>query len=134
MNAIIITGDVSAKLREMIDFAEKNGCLHELGRSLCHLIMVLTSNMVDYKDGEPVDVPERNVVAEIRPDFAPYSLSWVIWRNRKFESPRGGGASLVGGFIYHGPTSPGDGSAPALSVHLDSFAGRAPQHSWGIHT
>lgn len=70
--------------------------------------------------------------AKSAPISRPYSLSWVIWRNAKVDiSCDVSTATLVGGFIYHGPTSPGDGSAPAFSVSLDH---NAPTHSWGIHT
>jgi len=131
MHKIIITDPV--RLLNAVDFAMNNGCLDELGRSLCHLIQVCARSMT-MGDGKPRE--DTSVTAEISYDFAPHSMGFAIWGDAPLEWQRPARARLHlnGGFIYHGPGSPGDGSAPAFSVSLDYVTGQAPKHSWSIHT
>jgi hypothetical protein len=79
---------------------------------------------------------DTSVTAEISYDFAPHSMGFAIWHDAPLEwyRPERAKLALNGGFIYHGPSSPGDGSFPALSVSLDYVSGNAPKHSWSIHT
>jgi hypothetical protein len=118
MSSIRITDPVG--LREAIEFAQKAGCLDQLGRDLCRLFQMLTVGMT--KDNE------RN--AELCSDFAPLSLRFAIWDGERSR------ANLVlnGGWIYAGPSAPGDGSFPSLSVDLSYVTGQRPTHSWNVHT
>jgi hypothetical protein len=126
MSAIIITNP--EKLREAIQFAQENKCVEQLGIGLVRLLSTLTAGMTLTND----------MVAEVSGDFAPQSMRFVIWRNTKWLYEHAptvrDNFSFNGGWIYHGPTSPGDGSAPSFSVSLEYVAGHAPTHSWSVHT
>lgn len=130
VHRIVITDPL--KLREAIHFAHQNSCVDELGRGVLRLLHLLTSSMVE--EGEKP--AERSVTAEMGYDFAPLSFSFLItYGELDWHRPQDRNAyGLVGGFIYHGPTSPGDGSGPAFSVDLGWVTGQSPKHSWSIHT
>jgi hypothetical protein len=108
-------------LRDIIDFAQTAGCAEQLAGDLLKLFQVLTIGM-HADDPRPADT----MTAEVWKDFAPYSLRFLVKRNNH--------VLLNGGWIYAGPGSPGDGSAPALSVNLNWVMGNAPTHSWSVHT
>ena|SRR5664279_6388521 len=103
-----------------IRFAREAGCTDQLGRDLLRLIECLGVGMT-------ADNERR---AEVWPDFAPHSLAWCIYDGQ----PAIEHVVLAGGWIYAGPTAPGDGSFPGLSVNLDYVMGQAPTHSWSVHT
>ena len=131
MHRIVITDPV--RLLTAIDFAQNNGCLDELGRSLCHLIQVCARSMQAAEGKGREDI---SITAEIGYDFAPMSLSFAIWADAPLDWQRSQNAKLMlnGGWIYHGPGSPGDGSGPSFSVDLSWMTGQSPKHSWSIHT
>jgi hypothetical protein len=118
MSEIILTDPIG--LREAIAFAEANGCLDQLGFGLIRLLQTLTVGMT--KDDERT--------AELGSDFAPYSQRFCVWDGARQQS----NVVLAGGWIYDGPSAPGDGSFPSLSVNLARLMGNAPTHSWNVHT
>ena len=122
-----ITIEDPLKLREIINFADKNGCTDQLGRDLIYFLSVLCASSVGgvNADGslKPADRPSQATIAA---DFAPLSMSFAIRLGDRF--------GLCGGWIYAGPGQPADGSAPALSVNLNSMFGSMPKHSWSVHT
>lgn len=130
MQQIVITDPVG--LRQAIHFAQENKCAMELAASIMNLLLAITSDMVDQSEAK-YKSNGRNVVANIGRDFAPYSFAWHIMGDTD-DQGRGGECIYNGGLIYHGPGSPGDGSAPAYSVSLSYVMGNAPTHSWSIHT
>jgi hypothetical protein len=129
MQRIII--DDPVRLRQAIAFAESVGAADELARGLLRLLNLAASFMVTSNGDGQTSRVDYDVEAKIGYDFAPHSFGWYVLRK-----DAGGKEQIVinGGFIYHGPTSPGDGSFPALSVSLDHVMGNAPTHSWSIHT
>jgi hypothetical protein len=119
MSQIIINDPVT--LREAIDFADRNGCIDQLGRDLLKLLRTLTVGMSRDNDRK----------AHVNKDFAPMSMSFAIWDGAIARE------NLVfnGGWIYAGPGAPGDGSAPSFTVNLNYvMGGEMPLHSWTIHT
>jgi hypothetical protein len=125
MSAILISDPAS--LREAIGFAIDNNCVEQLGVGLVRLFQTLTVGMTK----------DNNRVAQVLKDFAPHSLGFAIFDNVRIsfeEKPSRCNFLMNGGWIYAGPGSPGDGSAPAFSVNLDYVAGHAPKHSWSVHT
>ncbi len=60
-------------------------------------------------------------------DFAPFSFAFGMYRKNSDGSRK---FWFNGGLIYHGPTQPGNGSMPALSVSLCDH--NRPR--WEIHT
>jgi hypothetical protein len=119
MSQIVIHDPV--KLREAIDFADRAGCIDQLGRDLLKLLRTLTVGMTK----------ENDRTASLSDDFAPMSMRFVIW-----DGPRLTSEALVfnGGWIYAGPGAPGDGSGPSFSVDLSYVMGARPEHSWNVHT
>ncbi len=66
-------------------------------------------------------------------DFAPLSFDWALYRP-PVQSGKDRTFVMNGGLIYHGPTCPGDGSSPSLTVDMDwSINGRRDSY-WGLHT
>jgi hypothetical protein len=130
MHKIIISDPV--RLRGAIEFAIANNCLEKFGVDLCRLLQVLTGRMVGGTDakGQLKEADGPPVTAEICRDFAPHSFGFAIW----VGEPSRNTLLMNGGWIYDGPTSPGDGSFPALSVNLSRLTGQAPRHSWNVHT
>jgi len=118
MSDIVISDPVA--LRDAIQFAEDQGCTDQLARGLLNLLRSLTVGMT--REGQ------RH--AMVYKDFAPHSFTFAIWDGDKSR------VNLVmnGGLVYDGPTAPGDGSFPSLSVNLNRIAGTAPKHSWNVHT
>lgn len=114
MSQIIISDPVG--IRDAIEFADKAGCIDQLGRDIVKLLRCLTVGMTK----------ENNRTAELGYDFAPHSMSFAIRDGDTFI--------FNGGWIYAGPGAPGDGSFPSLSVDLNSLSGNAPKHAWNIHT
>lgn len=121
-----ITIDNADKLRTIIEFARENKCADQLGKDLLNFLMILTCGMVERDTDGKIQPTKHDEHAKVYADFAPYSLCFALYRNEKLV--------LNGGWIYAGPSSPGDGSFPALSVNLDFVAGTAPKHSWSVHT
>lgn len=110
-----------AKVRE---FAKSVGLLDQLERQLeylgtyaCH-----EENGSDYTR------------CELYSDFAPHSFSFCMFvkdktkREGKQYDKDGYTFWFSGGCIYNGPSCPGDGSFPTLSVSIEK------RHGWGIHT
>jgi hypothetical protein len=118
MSQIIISDPVG--LREAIEFAQKAGCVDQLGRDLIKLLQVLTVGMT--KDGDRK--------AELGSDFAPLSLRFAIWDGELSRETM----LLNGGWIYAGPGAPGDGSGPSFSCDLSWAMGQRPVYSWNVHT
>lgn len=118
MSKIIITDPVG--LRDAIEFAQKAGCVDQLGRDLVKLLQVLTVGMTETNDRH----------AELSSDFAPLSQRFAIWEGARDREH----LVLNGGWIYAGPGAPGDGSAPSFSVDLSWAMGQRPTHSWNVHT
>jgi hypothetical protein len=119
MNQILITDPVS--LRQIIEFAETNGCIDQLGRDLVRLLRTVTIGMT----------AESNRTAHINRDFAPMSMTFAIWQGEIARE----NLLLNGGWIYNGPGCPADGSSPTFSVNLNYvMGGEMPPHSWTIHT
>jgi hypothetical protein len=137
MKAILISDPL--KLRSIIDFANRVGAIDQLGRDLVALLTLATNPMIGGADDKgKLKESEGSHISEIGCDFAPMSMSFVLWRGGEHAiRPRSewrSNAALVGGFIYAGPGSPGDGSAPAFSVDLAWVTGQRPHHSWNLHT
>ena len=140
MHQIVITDPT--RLRAAIEFAQRQGCLEQFGVDLCRMLQVLTGGMIaKFNEDGTAEPAEGCIVAQINRDFAPWSFTFAIWHNAEgmrsghvVATPSDAKCGLVGGWIYHGPTSPGDGSFPALNVSLAHVTGQAPKHSWSCHT
>jgi hypothetical protein len=128
---ILITDAVA--LRKMIVFAVNNECEDVLARALLRLLVTATTDMVERSAGPPSYQPSAgDTLTIIGDDFAPMSLRWHVMQNASTRVEQADGKCIyAGGFIYHGPGVPGDGSFPALSVSLSRNPGK---HEWGVHT
>jgi hypothetical protein len=118
MSSITITDP--AALTAAIAFAEANGCLDELARGLLRLLQTASVGMTR----------DSHRIGEIGKDFAPHSFTFAIWDGAQTRP----NMVLAGGLIYAGPSAPGDGSFPSLSVDLGYVTGQRAKHSWNLHT
>lgn len=67
----------------------------------------------------------KNTRCTLFRDFAPYSFEFLMERS---ENGRDYERWFNGGLIYQGPDVPADGSAPSLTVSIDS-----KRNGWFVH-
>jgi hypothetical protein len=134
MHKIVITDPV--RLRAAIEFAQDQGCLEQFGADLCHLLQVLTADMIRYPErGGEITAAVGSYTAEIHADWAPYSFGFAIWNMTGESEKSRSNLVLHGGWIYSGPDVPSDGSFASLTVNLPDVMGQSrPTHTWRCHT
>jgi hypothetical protein len=109
---VLLDDEQLDRLEQVREFARSMGLIEQLERQLDFL--------ADRKCwGEKAQTQLSN-------DFAPHSFSFGVYGLPNGEKPRR--THLIGGLIYQGPGSPGDGSFPSLTVSLASGTG------WFCHT
>jgi hypothetical protein len=113
---VILDDEQLDRLEKTREFARSMGLAHQLERQLGYL--------ADY--GHNGDRPLRQCVLSY--DFAPHSFSFSHYLLPDSTGDGKRQFSYNGGLIYQGPSCPGDGSFPSLSVSLNSGTG------WFCHT
>ncbi len=106
---VILDDEQLERLEQVREFATQAGLRRQLERQLDYL--------ASYGEGH------NQVVLGY--DFAPHSFSFAVYRPGAKDDRR---FRFNGGLIFQGPSCPGDGSFPSLSVSLASGTG------WFCHT
>ena len=118
---MVVFGNDEAKARmlECATLAKELGCAKSLDDTLEYLNTYANRPGCRYE--------KEGTRCKLFDDFAPHSFLFYMEHG---DGQGGWKHWFTGGLIYHGPTSPGDGSFPALSVSLN----KSTEPRWEVHT